>query len=140
MALTLTFRLDNELYGLEIDTIQEIIEDPLHYYVPLAQGVLKGAINFHGQILAVIDLPELLGIRHKQRDHRQLVLTPDCKSMVLLVSCIERIVNIDLSFLDPPEKEGQNKAVRGTTEFEDKTVKMLDTNQIIDRLEMTFAE
>ncbi|NIQ08724.1 MAG: hypothetical protein GWO23_03170, partial [Gammaproteobacteria bacterium] len=94
MALTLIFRLGDDLYGLEIDTIQEIIEDPVHHYAPLAHGVLKGAINFHGQILAVVDLPELLGFAGEQRDHRQLVLTHDCQSMVLLVSCVERIVNI----------------------------------------------
>jgi purine-binding chemotaxis protein CheW len=140
MALTLIFRLDSDVYGLEIDTIQEIIEDPAHYFSPLAHGVLKGAINFHGQILAVIDLPELLGFAGEQRDHRHLVLTPDCKSMVLLVSQVERIVNIELSFLDPPAEDVQDKAIRGVIEFEDETINMLDTDQIINRLEETFAE
>ncbi len=61
MILTLIFTLGEVVYGLEIDAIQEIIEDPVLHHVPRAEGVLKGAINFHGQILALVDLPELLG-------------------------------------------------------------------------------
>ena len=91
MVLTLIFTLGDELYGLEIDAIQEIIEDPTVHFVPRAEGVLNGAINFHGQILAVIDLPELLGFETETRDHRRVVLTPDFKSLALEVCSIEQI-------------------------------------------------
>ena len=101
MDLTLIFTLGEERYGLEIDAIQEVIEDSALYAVPLAEGALNGAINFHGQILAVIDLPDLLGFSGEQRDHRHIVLTPEFKSMVFSVSGVERIVRLDLSSLQP---------------------------------------
>ena len=102
MALTLIFTLGTETYGLEIDAIQEIIDDPSLHYVPRAEGVLAGAINFHGQVLAVIDLPNLLGFSEEDRDHRQVVLTPEFKSLVLTVNSIQRIVKLDLTALQPP--------------------------------------
>ncbi len=140
MALTLVFNLADEVYGLEIDSIQEIIEDPVLYYTPKAEGVLGGAINFHGKILAVIDLPALLGFEGKQRDHRHVVLTPDCKSLVLTVTSVERIVNINMSTLQPPPADTHNSAIRGVADFEELMVNLLDTNEVIKQLEETFAE
>ena len=99
MTLTLLFSLDETLYGLEIAAVQEIVEDPVLHQVPRARGVLRGAINFHGQVLAVIDLPDLLGIASTQRDHRLVVLSPAFKSVVLTVGRIQRIAEIDLSEL-----------------------------------------
>ncbi len=140
MTLTLVFTVGTTTYGLEIDAIQEIIEDPLLHYVPRAAGVLTGAINFHGQILAVIDLPALLGDSCEVRDHRQLVLTPDCKSLVLTVSGVERIVTLDLAMVQPPPAEAQRQAIRGVVDFEDRMINLLDTDEIITQLENIQGE
>jgi chemotaxis signal transduction protein len=140
MTLTLLFILGEEVYGLEIDAIQEIIEDPQLHYVPRAQGVLTGAINFHGQILAVIDLPALLGCSGEQRDHRHVVLTPDYKSMALQVSGIERIVRLDLSNLQPPPADIDHNAVRGVADLDDVMVNLLDTDEVIKQLKNIYGE
>lgn len=140
MQLTLIFTLGEELYGLEIDAIQEIVEDPVFHHVPLARGALKGAINFHGQILAVIDLPELLGFASESRDHRFIVLTPQCKAMVLAVSGIVRIARLDLAFLQPPEEETDDSSIRGVAYLEDQAVKLLDTDKIIHQLGQIYTE
>jgi purine-binding chemotaxis protein CheW len=140
MELTLIFNLGEEVYGLEIDAIQEIIEDPALHLVPLASGVLDGAINFHGQILAVIDLPSLLGFTTEERDHRHVVLTPEFKSMVLSISGVVRIARLDLSALQPPPAETGDNAIRGVAYLEDKMVNLLDTDKVINQLENRYAE
>jgi len=140
MEMTLIFTLGEEVYGLEIDAIQEIIENPALHYVPRAEGVLNGAINFHGQILAVIDLPELLGFTAEQRGHRYVVLTPEFKSMVLSVSGVVRIVRLDLSSLQPAPAEAGNIAIRGVAYLEDKMVNLLDTDKVINQLENRYTE
>jgi chemotaxis signal transduction protein len=140
MALTLIFTLGEELYGLEIDAIQEIIEDPPLHYVPRAEGVLSGAINFHGQILAVIDLPSLLGFPGEDRDHRQVVLTPEFKSLVLTVSTIQRIVKLDLTALQPPPEQAGKSAIRGVADLDEMMVNLLDTDEVINQLENSYAE
>jgi len=140
MELTLIFTLGEEVYGLEIDAIQEIIENPALHHVPLAGGVLNGAINFHGQILAVIDLPGLLGFTTEERDHRYVVLTPELKSMVLSVSGVVRIARLDLSSLQPAPSETGDSAIRGVAYLEDKRVNLLDTDKVINQLENRYAE
>jgi purine-binding chemotaxis protein CheW len=134
MSLTLIFTLGEEAYGLEISAIQEIIEEPSLYYVPRAGGVLTGAINFHGQILAVIDLPTLLGFAGEERDHRKVVLTPEFKSLALTVSYIQKIVKLDLTALQPPPENSEHCAIRGVTDLDEMMVKLLDTNAVINQL------
>jgi purine-binding chemotaxis protein CheW len=135
MTLTLIFTLGDELYGLEIDAVQEIIENPVVHYVPRASGVVEGAINFHGQILAAIDLPALLGFASEQRDHRRVVLTADFKSLALSVNGIQRIVELDLTALEPPPASSQQKAIRGVAQLDGTEINLLDKDGVINQLE-----
>lgn len=134
MSLTLIFTLGEEVYGLDIDAIQEIIEDPPLHYVPRAEGVTLGAINFHGQVLAVIDLPALLGFSGEKRDHRWVVLTPQYRSLVLTVSNIQRIVKLDLSALQPSSPNTVTSAIRGVADLDGVMVNLLDTMKVVNRL------
>jgi chemotaxis signal transduction protein len=138
MELTLLFKLGAETYGLEIDSIQEIVEDPDQHFVPRAKGVLSGAINFHGQIFAVINLPALLGFEDEYLDHRCVVLTPEYRSLALQISDIERIVKLDLSNLQPPPTETDSCAIRGVADFEGAMVNMLDTEDVLKQLEQIY--
>jgi purine-binding chemotaxis protein CheW len=139
MALTLIFNLGVEVYGLEIDAIQEIVENPVLHYVPRAGGLLVGAINFHGQILAGIDLTTLLGFSGEKRDHRWVVLTTEFKSLALTVSNIQRIAKLDLTALQPPAKL-DNKAIRGVADLDGMMINLLDANAVINKLEHIYAE
>jgi purine-binding chemotaxis protein CheW len=140
MTLTLIFTLDNELYGLEIDAVQEIIENPVVHHVPRAEGVVGGAINFHGQILACVDLPALLGFSGALRDPRRVVLTAKFKSLALSVSGIQRIVELDLSALRLPPASAQKNAIRGVTTLDETTINLLDCNEVIHQLEHLYAQ
>ena len=139
MALLLTYRLGKELYGLEIDAIQEIIEDAELHYVPRAKSVLCGSINFHGQILAVIDLPALLGFAIEKHDHRYLVLTPEHRSLVLKISRVERIVSLETECLEPPPTDHDRPAVRGLIELDETKINLLDTDEVVKQLDDIFA-
>lgn len=140
MDLTLIFILGDETYGLEIDAIQEIIEDPDLHFVPRAEGVVTGSINFHGQIFAIIDLPGLLGFPGEERDHRYVVLTPEYKSLAMSISGIERIVKLDLSNLQPPPTDANNCAIRGVADMEGRMINMLDADDVIKKLETIYGE
>lgn len=139
MSLSLIFRLGEEVYGLEIDLIQEIIEHPEQHFVPKAKGVLRGAINFHGQVLAVVDLPELLGFKEDARDHRYVVLTAEGRSLVLTVSAIERIVKLDLVALQSPSAD-VGGAIRGVADLDGVMVNMLDIDEVIKKIATIYGE
>lgn len=135
MALTLLFSLAEVSYGLEIEAIQEIVEDQVLHYVPGARGVLTGAVNFHGRVLPVIDLPALLGFPDARRSGRRLVLSQAQNSLVLTVSEVKRIVDLDLSAQQRPPSAFSGKAVRGVVEHDGQKINLLDTLAICAQLE-----
>lgn len=63
----LTFRLtDNQLYGINVFKIIEIIECPNRIdRMPNSHPAVKGALDFRGNALAVIDLSEAVGLPTK---------------------------------------------------------------------------
>ncbi|MDD5286242.1 MAG: chemotaxis protein [Desulfuromonadaceae bacterium] len=63
----LTFRLtDNQLYGINVFKIIEIIECPRRIdRMPNSHPAVKGALDFRGNALAVIDLSEAVGLPSK---------------------------------------------------------------------------
>jgi two-component system chemotaxis response regulator CheV len=63
----LTFRLtDEQLYGINVFKIIEIIECPSHIdRMPNSDPAVKGALDFRGNALAVIDLSEAVGLPSK---------------------------------------------------------------------------
>lgn len=63
----LTFRLtDNQLYGINVFKIIEILECPGRIdRMPNAHPAVKGALDFRGNALAVIDLSEAIGLPAK---------------------------------------------------------------------------
>ncbi|MDD2733520.1 MAG: chemotaxis protein [Desulfuromonadaceae bacterium] len=64
----LTFRLtDNQLYGINVFKIIEIIECPRKIdRMPNSHPAVKGALDFRGNALAVIDLSEAVGLPTKE--------------------------------------------------------------------------
>ncbi len=63
----LTFRLtDNQLYGINVFKIIEILECPRRVdRMPNSHPAVKGALDFRGNALAVIDLSEAVGLPTK---------------------------------------------------------------------------
>jgi two-component system chemotaxis response regulator CheV len=64
----LTFRLtDNQLYGINVFKIIEILECPRRIdRMPNSHPAVKGALDFRGNALAVIDLSEAVGLPTKE--------------------------------------------------------------------------
>lgn len=76
----LTFRLtDNQLYGINVFKIIEIIECPNRVdRMPNAHPAVKGALDFRGNALAVIDLSEAVGLPSKDF-HNELAYIIICE-------------------------------------------------------------
>ncbi len=139
MTLTLIFRIGDRAYGLDIDAVQEIMESPPRYPVPKPAPFLEGAINAHGEVLPVIDLPALMDVSGAARDARLVVLAPEFRGLALLVSRVERIVPLDLERSVPdPDSDPYCQAL---IERDDSPpVRLLDVTTVYTQLEQLFND
>jgi purine-binding chemotaxis protein CheW len=136
MEQVLAFRLGEELYGLEVENIQEIVESPTFHYIPRAPACFLGAINFHGCILPVLDLPAYLGIAGEKRDPRIIVLPSCLCPLALAVTLIRRIVPLDAeTFLPFQEEQPMDMYVRATFRGEEEVINLFDVARLLVSLE-----
>lgn len=65
--------LEEQLFGLEIDHIQEILSLPKTVPIPNSPPFLRGAINLRGKVVPVLDLKQRLGMSSKESIALQMV-------------------------------------------------------------------
>jgi len=136
MEQVLVFHLGEETFGLEVGFIQEVVESPLLHYIPRASPHILGAINFHGNILPVLDLAACQGFASGTRDHRVIVLPPEVCSLALAVASIRRIIPLDAEALLPFPREQQGQLyIRAVLNYQGTMVNLLDTTRLLASLE-----
>lgn len=141
MPRLLLFRVGLALYGLDIEVIQEVADDPPLSAIPQGGRHLLGAVNLHGRVLPVIDLPALLDMAPAPRDPRLVVLGAEYHGLALAVSGIGRIAAFEAIAPRPPTAEERMKAVAGVIMAGDRedSVNLLDADAVIERLETLYA-
>lgn len=89
----LIFRLQSSLYALDLMQVAEV-SDPMHMWpIPLAPACYSGALNFHGNIIAVMNLALYLGLPGCSRAGKIVVLNLESASLAFLVDSVIRIVS-----------------------------------------------
>ena len=58
----LTFRLNDEWYGLSVYQLAEVLPTPKITRVPSVPNHILGVMNFRGEVLSAIDLKKFLGL------------------------------------------------------------------------------
>ena len=143
MNLTLVFQIEDRNYGLDIDVVREIVEQPVRYPIPAQVPFLKEVVNVHGDVLPVIDLPGLMNAATAGRDGRLIVLTPTGRTQALEV---DRVVHIrqlarDAASGGTAQAAGRDPYSREIITLPDEaTVRMLDLDAIYEQLDQMFAD
>jgi len=136
MELVLIFKLADEWFGLEVNDLQEIVESPELNYVPRSPDWILGAMNFHGNIVPVLDLAKYMGLADSAYGDRVVVLPIGQKALALGVSGIHRIVPLDPDLMLPCQQEEQKELhIRMLYNHDGTMVNMLDLPSLLSSLE-----
>ena len=136
MEQFLLFHLDRELFGLRIDHIQEIVESPMLHYIPRAPRHFFGAINFHGNVVPVVDLAALIGYETGVRDERVVVLPLQVATLALAFTSVGRIVALDPEGMQPVQPDTTSKQlIHGVLTSPEGMVNLLDVPQLLSYLD-----
>ena len=101
-----TFHVDRYAFGIEVESVQEVIRYQQMTRVPMAPPSVGGLINLRGQVITAIDLRHRLGLPPRAEDvlpMNVVVRTPE-GAVSLLVDRIGPVVHASLDeFEAPPE-------------------------------------
>ena len=131
-----TFRLDGDLYGIEVEHVQEVLRSQQLTRVPLAPTAVAGLINLRGQVVTAIELRERLGRppRPEGTDAVVIVVRLHGEAVSLLVDSIADVVDVDADdFEAPPDTlEGQARdLIRGAFKLDGQLLLALDVQKAV---------
>jgi purine-binding chemotaxis protein CheW len=103
----LTFKLDEEDYGVEILKVREIIGVMDITAVPRMPTYMKGVINLRGMVIPVVDLRlkfELAEIEHTEQTC--IIVVDVGREIGIIVDTVSEVLDIDGTHIEPPPSMG----------------------------------
>ncbi|WP_259782707.1 chemotaxis protein CheW [Aestuariispira ectoiniformans] len=132
-----TMTVDNQLFGIPILKVQDIVEPDQITPVPLAPSAIAGVLNLRGRIVTVIDLRECLGAETTDDYRKQMSVTVEYKGdlYTLLVDSIGDVRSLPRKSFDkaPATLDDNLKRVcSGIFRLEEDLLVVLDVERILD--------
>lgn len=133
----LTFSIGEEVYGIEIRYVIEIIKIQPITKVPQLPDHIKGIINLRGKIIPVMDVRLKFKKEEKEYNDRTCIIVIDFMdiSLGLIVDNVAEVINISEEDIVPPpnSKTGfTNKYIKGIGKVEEKVILILNCNTLLE--------
>lgn len=136
----LTFRLGNEVFGLEILKVQEIIGIMKVTHVPRTPRFVRGVINLRGKVFPVVDLRLKFDLEAVQDTDRTCIIvlqvsrTDHLLTMGIVVDAVSEVLDISAGQIEPPPEFGTSvntSFILGLGKSGDKVIILLDVDRVL---------
>jgi purine-binding chemotaxis protein CheW len=137
-----TFEVADQLFGVEVHTVQEVLSYNEYTPVPLAPPAVGYLFNLRGQVIAAVDLRVQLGLERQamQGPVMNVILRGDGEPVSLLVDRIGEVVDLDDDTFEPPPDTlsgTTRELVVGTFKMDGRLMLALDVNQAVNTHRVT---
>ncbi|RUL47896.1 MULTISPECIES: chemotaxis protein CheW [Lysinibacillus] len=131
-----TFKLEDEEYGFDIEETKDIVSVPSMTKVVNAPKDVLGLINLRGTMLPVVDLRSRLNIKQKEVTKKSRIIVTEGKQQDIgfLVDEVTQVLKIqdDLIELPPVMNEKKNrKLIKGITKLDDRVITLINCNKLL---------
>lgn len=131
----LLFRLaGDQLYGINVFKVKEVLQCPKLTVLPKLNSVVRGVAHIRGGTLPIIDLNKATGGPGLDDLSTSFVIITEYNYRVqgFLVRSVERIVNMNWSDIHPPPRgTGRDHYLTAVTRVDEKMVEILDVEKIL---------
>lgn len=130
------FQLMEQIYGIDINSVFEIIRMESITKIPRTPRFVEGVINLRGRIIPVIDLAMRFGLGQNERTQasRIIIVEVSGQKIGMIVDSVQEVLRIPLSSVEPPPPvvNGVDAAfLRGIAILENRLVILLDQNKVL---------
>ena len=144
-AQYLTFKLDQELFAVDIAKVREVLEFTSMTKVPRTPDFMRGVINLRGNVVPVVDMRLKLGLSITEKTVDTCIVISevavDGESTVLgaLVDSVQEVIDLDASNVAPPPHMGSRvdtAVIRGMGKRDEQFIMILDLDRVFTAEEL----
>jgi purine-binding chemotaxis protein CheW len=103
-----TFQISEELYGIDIMDVKEIVRVQDIRSIPNAPGYVEGLFNLRGEIIPIISLHKRFHLKRAQLGEDEellsgfIIIDIDGMKLGVIIDKVERVVSIEVQNIQPP--------------------------------------
>ena len=136
LSQVVSFTLADELYGLNIMCVQEIILQGKITEVPEVPDYIRGLINLRGKVIPIVDLRARFGLGAAEpTEHtRTIVVDTEATTFGIVVDTVNEVMRIEASQIEPPPSELvglDQQYLRGLVKMEERIMILLNIEKIL---------
>ncbi len=141
----LTFYLEDEIYGVNIFDVKEIIAMMKTTPIPKTPPFIKGVMNLRGNIIPVVDMrikfdmPEI----EPQMYTAIIIITIEGKNIGFIVDKVEEVVNVEDENISAPPEFGSSvdtRFIKSMAKQKNKVVMILDLVALFGEEELSLVQ
>lgn len=97
-----TFTVSGRLYGIDVQSVQEVTKALAVTKVPIAPNYIHGLINLRGQIATAIGLRELFKLNQEKNDEvMNVICRVEDSVFSLIVDKIGEVIELENQYFEP---------------------------------------
>jgi purine-binding chemotaxis protein CheW len=142
----LSFKLDEELFAINVASIREIIDRTETTRIPRMPGYMCGVTNLRGSVVPVVDMRMKFGLGHIDRTIDTCIVVLEIQiegeSTIVgaLVDSVKEVFELSSDMVEPPPKIGaklNTEFMIGMGRLDDEFLILLDVDRVfsVDELE-----
>ncbi len=131
-----TFRLADEVYGIDVMQVQEVLRVTEIAPVPGAPDYVLGIINLRGNVVTVVDTRRRFGLMPKESDDvsRVVIIETNKQIFGILVDSVAEVVDVAKSDIETAPNVGNEESsryIKGVTTINSQLLILVDLNNLI---------
>lgn len=145
----LTFKLDQEMFAINVVQVKEVLDISVITRVPRAPEFMRGVINVRGSVVPVMDLKMKLGMKMSEKTINSRIvvieLSIDGDRIVLgaLADSVHDVMDIETENIEAPPGIGarwKTEVIRGIGKSDGDFIIILDIDRIVSASELTIIQ
>ena len=145
----LTFKLDEEVFAVDISKVREVLEYTAVTKVPQTPEFMKGVINLRGHVVPVVDLRLKFGMQEAEKTVNTCIIivevSVDKDTAVLgaLADSVQEVHDFEHDQIEPPPKIGtrlKTDFIKGMGKRNDQFIMILDIDKVFSTDELALVK
>ena len=145
----LTFKLEDELFALDIGKVREVLDFTTITKVPRTPDYMRGVINLRGSVVPVLDLRLKFGMVKAEKTVNTCVIIVEVELggekvvMGAMADAVQEVLDLEPDQIEPPPRIGtrlNTDFIKGMGKHAEQFIIILDIDEVFtaDELEMAL--